>query len=69
MQCLVDLEGRVLSKMKLFVVLVAIFAVAAAAPSETDSLLTSTLRFARDCGDKSIFLCMKVPTCSVAALA
>lgn len=47
--------------MKLFVVLVAIFAVAAAAPSETDNLLTSALRFVRDCGDKSMVLCAKVP--------
>lgn len=47
--------------MKLFCVLVAIFAVAAAAPSETDNLLTSALRFVRECGDKSMVLCMKVP--------
>lgn len=47
--------------MKQFVVLFAVLAVAAAAPqSETDGLLTSALKFVKDCGDKSMVLCVKV---------
>lgn len=33
---------------------------ASAVPSETDGLLTTALHFVKECGDKSIFLCMKV---------
>lgn len=46
--------------MKQFVVLFAVLAVAAAAPSETDGLLSSALKFVKDCGDKSMVLCVKV---------
>ncbi|EDS30693.1 osiris 9 [Culex quinquefasciatus] len=45
--------------MKQFVVLFAVLAVAAAAPSETDGLLSSALKFVKDCGDKSMVLCVK----------
>lgn len=45
--------------MKTFVVFVALFAVAAAAQSETDGLLSSALKFVKDCGDKSMVLCLK----------
>lgn len=45
--------------MKIFCVFIAIFAVAAAA-SENDGLLTTALKFVKDCGDKSMVLCMKV---------
>lgn len=46
--------------MKQFCVLLAFIAIAAAVPSETDTLLSSTLKFVKDCGDKSMFLCLKV---------
>lgn len=46
--------------MKQFVVLFAVLAVAAAAPSETDGILSSALKFVKDCGDKSMVLCVKV---------
>ncbi|XP_058060074.1 uncharacterized protein LOC131210800 [Anopheles bellator] len=47
--------------MKQFYVLFAILAVAAAAPppSEADGILTTALKFVRDCGEKSIVLCAK----------
>ncbi|XP_053669984.1 uncharacterized protein LOC128720345 [Anopheles nili] len=46
--------------MKQFYVLFAVLAVAVAAPSsEADGLLTSALKFVRDCGEKSIVLCAK----------
>ncbi|XP_065088814.1 uncharacterized protein Osi9 [Ochlerotatus camptorhynchus] len=46
--------------MKQFVVLFAVLAVAAAAPqSETDGLLSSALNFVKNCGDKSMVLCVK----------
>lgn len=35
-------------------------ALAAAAPSESDSLLSTSLKFVKDCGDKSMVLCFKV---------
>lgn len=31
-----------------------------AQPSETDGLLSTALHFVKECGDKSMFLCMKV---------
>lgn len=47
--------------MKQFYVLFAVLAVAVAAPSsEADGILTSALKFVRDCGEKSIVLCAKV---------
>lgn len=46
--------------MKIFCVFIAIFAVAAASSSETDGLLTTALKFVKECGDKSMVLCMKV---------
>lgn len=33
---------------------------ASALPSESDGLLTTALHFVKECGDKSMFLCMKV---------
>lgn len=45
--------------MKSFIAFVAILAVASAAQSETDSLLSSALTFVKDCGDKSMVLCLK----------
>lgn len=46
--------------MKIICVFIAIFAVAAASSSENDGLLTTALKFVKDCGDKSMVLCMKV---------
>lgn len=47
--------------MKIFCVLFAIFAVAASSSSsENDGLLTTALKFVKDCGDTSMVLCMKV---------
>lgn len=46
--------------MKSLCVLVVAIAVASASPSETDGLLTTALKFVKDCGDKSMFLCLKV---------
>jgi hypothetical protein len=46
--------------MKRFCVLFAILAVASAAPAESDGLVATALRFVKDCGDKSMVLCMKV---------
>ncbi|XP_050087572.1 uncharacterized protein LOC126572371 [Anopheles aquasalis] len=46
--------------MKQFLVLFAVLAVAVAAPSnEADGMLTSALKFVRDCGQQSIVLCAK----------
>jgi hypothetical protein len=45
--------------MKSFVVFVAILAVATAVPSETDGLLSTALKFVKECGDKSMTLCLK----------
>lgn len=43
------------------VVMVALgLSVASAVPSETDGLLSTALHFVKECGDKSMFLCMKV---------
>lgn len=33
---------------------------ASALPSESDGLLTTALHFVKECGEKSMFLCMKV---------
>lgn len=41
-------------------VMIGLVAAAAAGPSETDNLLTTALHFVKDCGDRSMFLCMKV---------
>jgi hypothetical protein len=46
--------------MKQYLVLFALVAVAAAAPSEADGLLTQALKFVKDCGESSITLCLKV---------
>lgn len=47
--------------MKEICVLLAIFSVALGAPSyENEGLLTSTIKFVKDCGDKSMVLCFKV---------
>ena len=46
--------------MKTFCVFLTIIAVAVAIPTESDGLLTSTLKFVKDCGENSIVLCMKV---------
>lgn len=47
--------------MKEICVLLAIFSVALGAPSyESEGLLTSTIKFVKDCGDKSMVLCFKV---------
>lgn len=45
--------------MKQFVVFL-FFVVAASAASDSDSILTTTLKFVKDCNDKSITLCIKV---------
>jgi hypothetical protein len=45
--------------MKIFYVIFAVIAVASAAPSESDGLLSTTLKFVKDCGDKSMVLCLK----------
>lgn len=37
-----------------------LIAYAAAVPSETDGLLSTALTFVKECGDRSMFLCMKV---------
>lgn len=41
-------------------VMIGMVAATAAGPSETDNLLTAALHFVKDCGDRSMFLCMKV---------
>lgn len=47
--------------MKEVCVLLAIISVALGAPSyESEGLLTSTIKFVKDCGDKSMVLCFKV---------
>lgn len=47
--------------MKEICVLLAIISVALGAPSyENEGLLTSTIKFVKDCGDKSMVLCFKV---------
>lgn len=47
--------------MKEICVLLAILSVALGAPSqESEGLLSSTIKFVKDCGDKSMVLCMKV---------
>lgn len=43
-----------------FVCLFALLASSAAAASEADSLLTSALKMVKDCGERSMVLCMKV---------
>ena len=44
-----------------FYTLFALIALAAAAPSiESDGLLSKSIKFVKDCGDKSITLCLKV---------
>jgi len=43
-----------------FVCLFALIASTAAATSEADSLLTSALKMVKDCGERSMVLCMKV---------
>jgi len=43
-----------------FVCLFALIASTAAAASEADSLLTSALKMVKDCGERSMVLCMKV---------
>ncbi|CAO1426554.1 unnamed protein product [Diamesa hyperborea] len=45
--------------MKQFCVIFAMLALATAAPSESDSLLSTSLKFVKDCGDKSMVLCFK----------
>lgn len=37
-----------------------VLVVAASATSESDGLITSTLKFVKDCNDKSLTLCIKV---------
>lgn len=46
--------------MKFLCVFIGLFALAAASTSETDGLLASTLTFVKECGDKSMVLCLKV---------
>lgn len=47
--------------MKKICVLFSIITIATASMnSETDSLLSTALKFVRDCGDRSMFLCAKV---------
>lgn len=47
--------------MRITVVLLALgLSAASAVPSETDGLLTTALHFVKECGEKSMFLCMKV---------
>lgn len=47
--------------MKEVCLLLAIISVALGAPSyESEGLLTSTIKFVKDCGDKSMVLCFKV---------
>lgn len=42
-------------------ILFAVSALAVGAPSgENEDLLTSSIKFVKDCGDKSVFLCIKV---------
>ncbi|GAB0087557.1 osiris 9 [Sergentomyia squamirostris] len=45
--------------MKSLCVLIVAIAVASASPSETDGLLTTALKFVKECGDKSMVLCLK----------
>lgn len=54
-----------MAMLKRFTVLVALtltlgLTAASVVPSETDGLLTTALHFVKECGDKSMFLCMKV---------
>jgi hypothetical protein len=46
-------------EMKQFIVFL-VFVAAATAASDSDSVLTTTLKFVKDCNDKSITLCIKV---------
>lgn len=46
--------------MKNLCVLIALVGIVNAIPSETDGLLTSALKMIKECGDNSMFLCMKV---------
>lgn len=49
--------------MKNLCVLIALVGIVNAIPSETDGLLTSALKMIKECGDNSMFLCMKVSVC------
>lgn len=50
-------------KMKKICVLFSIMTIATASlNTETDNLLSTALKFVRDCGDKSMLLCAKVST-------
>lgn len=48
---------------KIFCILIAISAVTVAVPNETDGLLSTALHFVKECGQKSMYLCMKVSYC------
>lgn len=55
--------------MKKICVLFSLITIATASlNSETDGLLSTALKFVRDCGDKSMLLCAKVSICNLQML-
>lgn len=52
-------QFREITEMKQFYVLF-VLVVAASAASDSDGLITSTLKFVKDCNEKSLTLCIKV---------
>jgi hypothetical protein len=51
--------------MKHFCIILALVALSRAAPSESDGILSTALKFVKDCGDKSMVLCLKVSKNSI----